>query len=172
MRGKSKALPLTANLKIKSVIKNEIVKGSLPQKFAKRLGFILDGIDGKSIYSTMARDNVAFATVHKWRQRWESSVPELITFCEHGVKNKPAKDGEIFEKILAVLSDEHRIGTPKRITIDQEEKIRALACCKPTDYGIEYSNWTRETLAQVSKSLGIVDQISGRYVSKILKKKA
>lgn len=46
-----------------------------------------------------------------------------------------------------------------------------MACCKPADYGIEHTNWTRETLAHVSKSLGIVDQISGRYVGKIIKKR-
>jgi hypothetical protein len=170
MRGNTKALPLTANLKIKTIISNEIIKGSLPQKYAKRLGYILDGINGKSIYSTMVGYKVAFMTVQKWRQRWESSVPELITFCDQGVKDKPAKDSEIFKKILGIISDEQRIGTPKRITLDQEEKIRTLACSKPADYGIEHTNWTRETLAQVSMSLGIVDQISGRYVSKILKK--
>ena len=171
MRGNTKALPLTVNFKIHSIIKDEIVKGSLPQKYAKRLGFILDGIEGESIYSTMVRNNVAFKTVQKWRIRWESSVSELISFYDHGVKHKPAKDYEIFKKILDILSDEQRLGAPKRITIDQEEKIRALACCKPADYGIEHTNWTRETLAHVSKSLGIVDQISGRYVGKIIKKK-
>lgn len=121
MRGNTKALPLTVNFKIHSIIKDEIVKGSLPQKYAKRLGFILDGIEGESIYSTMVRNNVAFKTVQKWRIRWESSVSELITFCDHGVKHKPAKDYEIFKKILDILSDEQRLGAPKRITIDQEE---------------------------------------------------
>ena len=69
MRGNTKALPLTVNFKIHSIIKDEIVKGSLPQKYAKRLGFILDGIEGESIYSTMVRNNVAFKTVQKWRIR-------------------------------------------------------------------------------------------------------
>ncbi|MBK7637994.1 MAG: transposase [Saprospiraceae bacterium] len=52
MRGNTKALPLTVNFKIHSIIKDEIVKGSLPQKYAKRLGFILDGIEGESIHGT------------------------------------------------------------------------------------------------------------------------
>ncbi|MBK9564307.1 MAG: hypothetical protein IPO37_03685 [Saprospiraceae bacterium] len=103
MRGNTKALPLTVNFKIHSIIKDEIVKGSLPQKYAKRLGFILDGIEGESIYSTMVRNNVAFKTVQKWRIRWESSVSELITFCDHGVKHKPAKDYEIFKKYWTYL---------------------------------------------------------------------
>ncbi len=80
------------------------------------------------------------------------------------------KDYEIVNLILEVLSDRYRPGTPKRITIDQEEQIRALACTRPSEHNIPMTNWTHAMLAHVAMIEGIVDTISSRYVGVILKK--
>ena len=68
------------------------------------------------------------------------------------------------------LSDKSGKGTIKRITLEQEEQIRALACTKPTEHGKQMTNWTHEMLTKVAKAKRIVDEISVRSVGYILKK--
>jgi len=73
--------------------------------------------------------------------------------------------------IREILKDKPRSGTPKRITLEAEELIVALACGKPENHGIQMSQWTHEMLAHVAKIEAIVDQISPRHIGNILKKK-
>lgn len=72
--------------------------------------------------------------------------------------------------MLEVLKDTPRSGAPKRITLTQEQQIIALACKKPQAYGIPLTQWNREMLAHASRAKGIVETISPRTVSKLLKK--
>jgi putative transposase len=51
----------------------------------------------------------------------------------------------------------------------QKQQITALACRKPQDYGIPITQWNREMLAQVAMAQGIVETISPRYISELLK---
>ncbi len=73
--------------------------------------------------------------------------------------------------MLALLRDRPRSGAPRRITLSQRQQIVALACEAPEDFGIEMTQWNREALAQeVAVDKGIVETISPRYVSVVLKK--
>ena len=72
--------------------------------------------------------------------------------------------------MLDLLSDRPRSGTPRRITLSQRQQIVALACQAPEDFGIEMTQWNRAALAQVAADKGLVDTISPRYVSVVLKK--
>ena len=85
--------------------------------------------------------------------------------------SKGVSDRELLSKMLEILSDLPRSGHPKRITLEQEQQIVAVACRKPKEFGIAMTQWNREMLAHVAMAEGIVDQISPRYVSEILKKK-
>jgi putative transposase len=71
--------------------------------------------------------------------------------------------------MLAVLEDAPRSGAPVRISMAQKQQITALACRKPQDYGIPVTQWNREMLAQVAVAQGIVETISPRYISELLK---
>ena len=79
-------------------------------------------------------------------------------------------DYELLQEMLKSLNDLPRSGAPKRITLAQEQQIVALACEKPTDYGVEMTNWTLEMLAKEAIARCIIESISPRYVGEILKK--
>jgi transposase len=170
MRGKAPALPLTVNARLRKLIEKEGSRTSISVRLKIRLKIILDGINGKSISQTERELDSNWQTISKWRKRWEESVAMLIEASESVKPSKAIKDHELLDMIKKVLSDKPRSGTPKRITLEQEAQIRALACTKPTEHGIEMNNWTHEMLTQVVKMKGIVDKISVRNVGKILKK--
>jgi putative transposase len=56
-----------------------------------------------------------------------------------------------------------------RISLAEKQRLMALACQKPEDFGIPVTQWNREMLAQVAQAQGIVKKISPRYVGKLLK---
>ena len=178
MRGTPPALPLTVNSQIRNLVQGESRKVSLKESYKQRLIIILRGIEGKSKYSTAKELGIGWEKVHIWRNRWESEIEQLIAYsimCESG---RPAKKHEILariKEILArikeILADKPRSGTPKRITLSEEQQIVAIACDKPEDHNIPMTNWTHQMLAHVAKTKGIVDQISPRHVGNILKKR-
>jgi transposase len=170
MRGLPAALPLTVNERIRSVIEKVVQKVSIPYRYKRRLEFIIDGINGKSIEHTKAKYNSNRQTINKWRKRWKESINDLIELSDQNVTGMALKDHELMTMIIKVLSDKPRSGTPKRITLEQESQIRALACTRPTEHGVEMTTWTHEMLSHVIKAKGIVDKISSRYVGVILKK--
>ena len=79
------------------------------------------------------------------------------------------------EAVLAVaveesLSDRHRSGAPPKFTAEQEERVRALACRDPSEFGLPHSHWTRRLLAEESARQGIVESVSIAEVGRWLKK--
>jgi transposase len=91
-------------------------------------------------------------------------------WLEEGVDGDLVSDSELLGEMLKRLDDLPRSGTPKRITLAQEQQIVALACKKPEDYGIEMTTWTLKMLSKVAVERGILESISPRYVAEILKK--
>lgn len=170
MRGLPAALPLTVNERIRNLIENEVQKVSIPYRSKRRLEYIIDGINGKSIADTIRKYKSTRPTVNKWRKRWKESIDDLIALSDENVSGVALKNHELMSMIIEVLSDKPRSGTPKRITLEQESQIRALACTSPTEHGVEMTTWTHEMLSHVIKAKDIVDEISGRYVGVILKK--
>jgi len=170
MRGKAPASPLTVNERLSHIIERLSNKTTISSRLKKRVIIIRDGINGKSKYSTTKELKIDWYTVCKWRARWEESISMLIEASEQGISGKTLADYELINIIKDILSDKPRTGKPKRITLAQEEQIRALACTKPTEHGIQVNNWTHEMLTLVVKAKGIVDKISVRSVGNILKK--
>lgn len=169
MRGKPKALPLTVSTLQRDILEKECRKVKISGSFKERVSIIVAGIQGVSISQTARNLGVVPNTVRKWRRRWEASQEELLAFEEDNSSGR-LKNHLILRKIKEILSDLYRSGTPKRITLAQEQQIVSLACEKPEDHGIEMDYWTREMLAHVAKAMKIVDSISPRYVGTILKK--
>lgn len=170
MRVHPKVLPLAVNKRLQQLIEKESNKATISSRLKMRLLIIRDGINGVSIYQTEKKLNTDWKTVSKWRKRWTASIRMLIEVSQSGISSKAIKDHELLKMIKEVLSDKPRSGTPKRITLEQEEQIRAMACTKPIEHGIQMNNWTHEMLTHVVKAKGIVDKISVRNVGKILKK--
>ena len=170
MREQKTTLPLTVNKRVRQLIEKECSKTTISARKKQRLLIILDGINGKSKLRSSIDLSTTRVKIYRWRNRWEESVDKLIEASEKGISGKAMKDYELLKMIEDTLSDKPGRGTTKRITLEQEEQIRALACTKPTEHGIQMTNWTNEMLTQVAKAKGIVDKISVRSVGNILKK--
>jgi putative transposase len=93
-------------------------------------------------------------TVRLWRDRWA------------GLQGIDLETLSIAER----LQDAPRPGAPARITAEQRCQIAAIACEAPSKAGRPISQWTGREIADELKARGIVEQISPRHASCLLKK--
>lgn len=136
----------------------------------QRINIILlasQGIANKEVARLL---NINLNTVKKWRNRWEIAHPKLQSF-EKGLDNIGVKDTVLRKKMLEILKDSPRSGTPARITIAQKEQIVALACEQPEDYGIQKTDWTLKDLQKVVLEKQILPTITSVYIGRLLKNK-
>ena len=93
-------------------------------------------------------------TVRLWRDRWvglQGIDLETLSTAER-------------------LQDAPRAGSPAKITAEQRCQIAALACEAPMKSERPINQWTGRELADELKARGIVEQISPRHASYLLKK--
>lgn len=169
-RGKppAPALPMTGRQY--DILEQESRRRTTLLQYHRRIPILLRASKGES-NSQIARElDVPYNTVLTWRRRWEADYTALLVF-EEGLDGKGVSDHELLEWMLGSLHDLPRSGTPRKITLAQEQQIVALACEKPEDYGVAMTNWTHEMLAKVAVAQSIVESISTSYVGVILKKK-
>jgi putative transposase len=93
-------------------------------------------------------------TARLWRDRWV------------GLQGIDLSTLSIAER----LQDAPRPGTPARITTQQRCQMAAVACEAPIKSGRPISQWTGREIADELKARGIVEQISPRHASYLLKK--
>lgn len=74
------------------------------------------------------------------------------------------------DKVLDVLEDAQRCGTPATFTAQQMCQIMAVAVERPQDCGRPVSHWTARELADEVCKRQIVATISPRHVGRFLKK--
>jgi putative transposase len=169
-RGKPPAQAIPMTERQYRILSKHAGKHSLSYHIKTRIKILLLASKGQSNASVKRELGIDVNTVKKWRYRWETEFESIKAF-ELGESNEGVSDKALLQRMLLILKDIPRSGAPKRITLAQEQQIVALACEKPEDHGIMLSQWSREMLAHVAKTKGIVDTISPRYVSEILKKK-
>jgi len=168
-RGKpAPAIPITDRQY--ALLKQHGAKHSLAHHYKTRISIVLLASEGRTNASVGRELKIDLKTVKKWRRRWIAAFDSIEAFAL-GESGQGVSDQALLQKMLEVLKDRPRSGAPKRISLAQEQQIVALACQKPEDYGIPITQWNRELLAQVAISKGIVETISPRYTSEILKKK-
>lgn len=143
-------------------------KASVGVQQRNRIDIILGASAGQSNLSLCHALHLARSTVSYWRKHWAACYKELSAY-EAGVAGQGVSDRALLTRMLAVLADAPRSGAPVRISMAEKQQITALACRKPQDYGIPLTQWNREMLAQVAIAQGIVETISPRYVSRLLK---
>lgn len=68
------------------------------------------------------------------------------------------------------LQDVSRPGAPPKFTEEQRCQMAAFACEAPMKAGRPISQWTGREIADELKKRGIVEQISPRHASHLLKK--
>lgn len=151
------------------LLSDELKKRTTLSQYKDRIPIILRVHRGDSQAAISRSTGLNSETVRLWRSRWIGEYEKLAIY-EAGSDGKGVKDHELLSKMLGILSDKPRSGAPRVITAAQETLLTALACESPQDYGLIRTNWTHETLAQVSLEKGIFEHISPRYVGKLLKK--
>ena len=124
------------------------------QQKALRGRIVLLATSGKNNLEIARELEITRDTVRLWRQRWLDLQP--ISLDDLSVEDR--------------LEDLPRPGTPPRLTSDQVCQIVQLACEKPEDTGRPISQWTGREIADEIKRRGIVDAISPRHASRLLKK--
>ncbi len=102
--------------------------------------------------------------VGRWRKRWQAAWEKLIQVECSG------KPHELRDAIKQVLADLPRSGRTRRIDPEQQAQLISIACEDPEDSGRPISNWTGWELADEIKLRGIVDSISPRWVSELLRR--
>ena len=152
-----------------SLLSQHWAKHSLAHHIKTRIRILLLANEGYSHASIKRELRIDINTVKRWRRRWETEFDSIKAF-ELGESGQGVGDKALLKRMLLVVKDNPRSGAPKRITLAQEQQIIALACEKPEDYGVPITQWNREMLAHVAKAKGVVEAISPRYVSEILKK--
>ncbi|WP_299466667.1 helix-turn-helix domain-containing protein, partial [uncultured Microscilla sp.] len=164
---RGKALPkLELSPRQHQLLSGYLNKRTVPKHYEQRIHIILRAFDGWSNRKIHLEYTLHEMTVSKWRNRWLAHYKDL---CAYELEEKTT-DALLLSQMLSLLSDQARPGTPSRISLSEKESLVALACKKPEDFGIPLSHWNREELAKFAMKTGIVQQISPRYVSEILKK--
>lgn len=168
-RGQAPAAAISMTVQQRSILEGIANKHQTGQQLAKRIRIVLLANEGKSNSSVKRTVGVSLNTVKRWRKRWKAAYASLVCYEE----SQEAADFSLSvyeEKLLSVLADAARSGSPKRIGLDQEQQIVALACEKPEDYGLPHTSWSDKLLQQVAIDKQIIDKISVRQVGRILKK--
>lgn len=127
---------------------------STAQQIALRARIILTASQGLNNEQVGRELQVGVDMVRYWRQRWLTG--QAIPLTELTVEER--------------LEDLPRTGKPSAITADQMCQITALACEKPEQSGRPVSQWSGREIADEIMKRGIVEHISPRHASRLLKR--
>jgi transposase len=125
-----------------------------PQQIALRARIILAAADGLNNAQIAHQVEITVDTARHWRRRWL------------GLQGLPLDELSVAER----LEDAPRSGKPPRITAEQVCQLVALACEPPPTAERPISHWSGQDLADELMKRGIIDTISGRHASRLLKR--
>lgn len=124
------------------------------QQVVLRARIVLLANEGKNNEQIGRELKITVDTARLWRKRW-------LSFQEI-----PLADLSVSER----LEDAPRPGKPATITAEQVCQIVALACETAVECKRPISQWTGRELADEIKKRQIVEQISPRHASRLLKR--
>ena len=131
----------------------------------QRSGLILMAADGWTTLSISEELGVNRQRIRRWRNRWSEELQARLDAVE-----AVANDTVLAVAIEEALSDRHRSGTPPKFTPEQEDRVRAMACQLPSEFGLPHSQWTQPLLARMAAEQGIVESVSVAEIGRWLKK--
>src|SRR5438876_5192750 len=126
------------------------------QQVAQRARIILAAAQGQSNAQIARELAINVDTARLWRDRWV------------GLQGIDLDTLSISER----LQDAPRPGTPPKFTAQQRCQMAALACEAPMKAERPISQWSGREIAEELVKRGIVEQISPRHASYLLKKGA
>jgi transposase len=159
-----KAQPIPISVRQRSLLERLVRSRSVPVWQADRARIALMSADGAAIVDVVGALDVDRQRVRRWRSRWTRGSARLLEI------EAIADDTVLLEGILEVLDDGERSGHPTKFTAEQEDRVRALACRAPSEFGLPHSQWTRGLLAEVAAREGILESVSVAEVGRWLKK--
>jgi transposase len=118
-----------------------------------------------SAESVAEKLGIKSATARKWRARWEAAIQALVIAIRKGETKR-----ELTRRIVKILSDAHRSGSPPDFDPGQVARIVQLACTPPSSFGRETTRWTCRELALEAVKQEIVSSISESTVYRMLNK--
>ncbi len=133
-----------------------VARHTTGQQKAQRARIILKAAEGKNHAQIGKELKVSVAMARLWRRRWLELQP--IALDDLSVEER--------------LEDLPRPGAPAQITADQLCQMEQLACQAPEQAGRPISQWTGREIADELMRRGIVERISPRHASRLLKKGA
>jgi transposase len=126
-------------------------KQTTPQHIARRARIVLRAAAGESSSAIARQVELDVDTVRAWRTQW----------------NHSAADAE--RTVAQRLADQPRSGRRPTFTAEQVCRIMALACEAPQISGRPITQWTGREIAEEAIRRGIVEQISPRHASRLVK---
>ena len=147
-----KPAELTLSQEEQTRLEELVRRHSTPQQLAKRGRMVLGAAEGKRNAELARELQVSVDTVRSWRGRWISL--QAIALSDLSVAER--------------LTDAPRPGKPSQITAEQRCQMVALACEQPKERPI--SHWTGREIAEEMMQRGIIQYISPRHASRLLKK--
>jgi putative transposase len=148
--------PQPAELRLSEAERNELEalvrRHSTPQQLVRRAQMIVAANEGKRNGPIAREMGASVDTVRSWRMRWI------------GWQKISLEDFSVSER----LSDTPRPGRPPQITAEQFCHLIAFACGQPKERPI--THWTGREIAEEVMQSGIIEHISPRHASRLLKK--
>ncbi len=150
--------PQPAKIELSASEKQELEmltrRHSSAQQLVLRARIVLLANAGKNNEQIARELNITVDTARLWRKRWL------------GFQKVPQAELRVSER----LEDAPRPGKPATITAEQVCQIVALACETPAESERPISQWTGREIADEIKKRQIVEQISPRHASRLLKR--
>lgn len=149
-----KPAEITLSPSVRQDLSALIRRHSASQQQVKRARIVLLASDGNNNAEIVRRVAVSLGMVRYWRQRWLDLEP--ISWEDLSVEER--------------LEDLPRPGVPSSLTADQICQIEEMACEQPEESGVPITHWTGREIAEEIIKRGIVEKISARHASRLLKK--
>ena len=153
MRG-PQPLAIALNDKEQTDLNALIRRRNISQQIALRARIILAAGAGDNNAAIARALQVGIDMVRHWRLRW------------WGLHAASSEDLSVEER----LSDAPRAGRPAQISAEQVCQIVGLACEAPGESERPISQWSGREIADEIIKRGIVEQISPRHASRLLKR--
>ena len=142
------------NSQVKKDLEKLVARHTTGQQKAQRARIILKAAEGKNNAEIAREIEQSIKMVRHWRRRWLELEPLSLA------------DLEVAER----LDDLPRPGAPPRLSADQICQMEQLACEAPEKTGRPISQWTGREIADELMARGIVENISARHATRLLKK--
>jgi putative transposase len=142
------------NSQVKKDLEKLVARHTTGQQKAQRARIILKAAEGKNNAEIAREIEQSIKMVRHWRRRWLELEPLSLA------------DLEVAER----LDDLPRPGAPPRLSADQICQMEQMACEAPEKTGRPISQWTGREIADELMARGIVENISARHATRLLKK--